>query len=349
MRIVSVTITSDRAAIIGDALASVAGYADEHVIVDLGTDEATREVVREHAPRARYVRHQWADDTAAARNAGLVEAARWGDVALILDTDERMVWKLPRAATVKRLKRVLRDSPSLLVLHVSGVYSKVRFVGLPAHARYQDAVHEWYPSRIGDAPVDWCRFDELERDAASKRRRDEWIVRVLSEDIKRRPDYIRNYFNRAEAHLALGLLREACEDYAEVCNRSKWPEEVAWAHFRLADCLWQLASPDALRVVEEGCALAPDWGDMHWLRAEILRRSGRLHEATEAARVSIARGLAVGDGARVKRAAFREPAGLYEGPFATVLQCLEGTSPDPSIVEGLQRLHDAARSKRLEN
>ena len=60
---------------------------DEVVVVDTGSHDASARVAWERG--ARVVRHEWRDDFAAARNAGLT-AAR-GHWILILDADERVL------------------------------------------------------------------------------------------------------------------------------------------------------------------------------------------------------------------------------------------------------------------
>lgn len=67
-------------------LASVRGLCGELVVVDTGSRDRT--VAIAEAAGARVVRFPWCDDFAAARNAGLREAA--SDWVLVLDADERL-------------------------------------------------------------------------------------------------------------------------------------------------------------------------------------------------------------------------------------------------------------------
>ena len=69
-----------------DLLASVTGLWDELVVADTGSTDGT--VALLEAAGARILHHPWADDFAAARNAGLAVArGRW---ILFLDADERV-------------------------------------------------------------------------------------------------------------------------------------------------------------------------------------------------------------------------------------------------------------------
>ncbi len=79
-------IVKNEAAMLPDCLRSVADIADEIVIVDTGSDDATRTIAREFGCILREV--PWKNDFAAARNAS-IEAAR-GAWILSIDADERL-------------------------------------------------------------------------------------------------------------------------------------------------------------------------------------------------------------------------------------------------------------------
>jgi hypothetical protein len=70
-----------------DAIASVADVADEIVVTDTGSTDATIDVAE--AAGARVERFAWRDDFSAARNVNLARSTC--DWALILDADERLV------------------------------------------------------------------------------------------------------------------------------------------------------------------------------------------------------------------------------------------------------------------
>jgi len=100
-------IARDEEALIGACLDSARGVADEALVVDTGSADATARAAREHG--ARVETFQWRDDFAAARNVGL-ERAR-GSHVLVLDADEVLA---PSAGAA--LRRAAADPRTLLCL-----------------------------------------------------------------------------------------------------------------------------------------------------------------------------------------------------------------------------------------
>ena len=79
-------IVRDEERFLDDCLSSVHGIADEIVVADTGSRDATIPIAERHG--AKVVRHAWSDNFAAARNCSLAPAT--GDYILILDADERL-------------------------------------------------------------------------------------------------------------------------------------------------------------------------------------------------------------------------------------------------------------------
>ncbi|MBN2398492.1 MAG: glycosyltransferase [Deltaproteobacteria bacterium] len=77
-------IARDEEQTIGRALDSVKGIVDEIIVVDTGSSDGTREIVKECG--GRVVESEWQDDFSAARNVALHEAG--GAYVLFLDADE---------------------------------------------------------------------------------------------------------------------------------------------------------------------------------------------------------------------------------------------------------------------
>lgn len=80
-------IAKNEEGFIGECLASVKGFADELVVVDTGSTDATVAIAESFG--AKVVHFEWIDDFAAARNVAL--EASTGEWILLLDCDERLV------------------------------------------------------------------------------------------------------------------------------------------------------------------------------------------------------------------------------------------------------------------
>jgi len=77
-------IAKDEENTIGKALESIKNIADEIIVVDTGSADRTKEIVREYG--GRVIEYKWHDDFSAARNIALEEANC--DYVLFLDADE---------------------------------------------------------------------------------------------------------------------------------------------------------------------------------------------------------------------------------------------------------------------
>ena len=84
MRVSLCMIARNEAATLSRSLGSVAGLADEIIVVDTGSDDDTRQIAREL--KAQVHEFPWIDDFAAARNESLRHAT--GEWILWLDGDE---------------------------------------------------------------------------------------------------------------------------------------------------------------------------------------------------------------------------------------------------------------------
>lgn len=135
-------------------LESARDVADEVIVVDTGSTDATRDIARLHG--ARVLERPWDDDFAAARNFGL-DAAR-GTHVLVLDAAERLA---PGAAPFVRavldneqllLGLLPLHNASALDAHAAEVLSGARRIGAPVwvarlfprlpELRYTRRVHE---------------------------------------------------------------------------------------------------------------------------------------------------------------------------------------------------------------
>ena len=94
-------IVKNEEKVLDNCLTSVAGIPDEIIIVDTGSDDATKDIAERHG--ARVVDFEWVDDFSAARNYSFAQATM--DYILWLDADDIL---LPEdRAKLLELKRTL--------------------------------------------------------------------------------------------------------------------------------------------------------------------------------------------------------------------------------------------------
>ncbi|HEX6972399.1 MAG TPA: glycosyltransferase family 2 protein, partial [Limnochordia bacterium] len=130
-------------------LKSVAGVADEIVVVDTGSTDRTVEIAKAHG--ARVIEFEWCDDFAAARNAGL-EVAK-GEWILMIDADETVFEEdrelLRRTVTTRQaveafwlnIHNVLDDGEEV-------IHAYPRLFRNRPHYRFRGAVHEQIATAI---------------------------------------------------------------------------------------------------------------------------------------------------------------------------------------------------------
>jgi tetratricopeptide (TPR) repeat protein len=140
-------IVRDEAERLECCLASVAGFVDELVVVDTGSDDATVEIAQRHGATVHQI--PWPGDFAPARNQALAWAS--GDWVLVLDADEQLLpeargplkalMALPDVLLVNllRLERGARQSPYSSVSRLFRRHPSIRW-SRPYHAMVDDSV-----------------------------------------------------------------------------------------------------------------------------------------------------------------------------------------------------------------
>jgi len=228
-RVALVMIARNEAARIVRALASVARWVDEMVVLDTGSTDATVALARSAGARVEHFR--WCDDFAAARNAALAQSdADWN---VVVDADEWIAQDglelLALRHTAPEFVGALRvDSQFDTPIGVSVSPSWLPRV-LPRGVRYEGRVHEQPRHALTLRRLatvlahDGYRTEALQAKAG---RNAELLARALA----RSPD-------DAYLHYQIGKDHDVYERYADACAhfaRSRACEEASGAVVTLA-------------------------------------------------------------------------------------------------------------------
>lgn len=264
-------IVKNEAESIARCLYSIHGVADEIVVVDTGSTDATREIAT--AAGAIIVQRPWTDDFSAARNASLDAAT--GEWILVLDADEEL-----DTASGSRLSATLRE------LTAEGVRVRLRnlmptgelcafdesrltriFRNRPDH-RYQGIIHEQIrPSieknggKVVDAQLTIIHHGYAKKTAQGNQTRTERNLRLLETALCATPDDAYLHYHAGITCKSLGRDGEAVAHLTRTLTldtRGLDPEVLDITHMKLAQLALAANNLDeAIRTATAGLAFNP--------------------------------------------------------------------------------------------
>jgi glycosyltransferase involved in cell wall biosynthesis len=282
-------IVRDEEAVLGECLESVRGLADQIVVVDTGSVDASVRIARAHG--AVVLHRPWDADFSAPRNLGLDHAD--GQWVLYLDADERV-----RPLARERLEARLLDTDAIGLrvllhpfIHATPYFEyrlwrndpRIRFTGV-MHERVVDAIH-----RAGAAdgrPVeDWPELEldhvGYEGDQAAKHARN---LPLLEEQLRRTPGAIFYWRHLARVLAGLGRAEEAdraldravslarAEPSPSVEGSLAWADLVRLRHERGAEVTGLLAAARSRW---------PEQWLLRWIEGLVHLDAGRLEPAED--------------------------------------------------------------------
>ncbi|PZD93110.1 hypothetical protein DNH61_25370 [Paenibacillus sambharensis] len=274
-------------------LRSVQGAADEMIVVDTGSSDRTVEIAREFG--AQVIAARWENDFAAARNIGLEQASgRW---ILQLDADEELERgqhnELRQWAARSEFDGLLLQvhnhagsDPGSSVVTINPIVRMFR--NYPA-CRYKGSIHEQIAASILETkpgaafhctPIrihhygyaaEWVK----KKDKVTRNRT------LLQEALRRAPDDSFHHYNLAVEYMRVHDYESALRHLRQ--SRRFLPGEVSYKHLLYkyeAYCLSSLARADeAVKVLDQGRELYPDYTDLHHTKAVVLIRQGNKKQA----------------------------------------------------------------------
>lgn len=265
------------------ALASVKGVADEIIVVDTGSTDATIDIAKEAG--AKVFEHEWSDDFSEARNFALDQAT--GDWVLQLDADEEL--ETPNADHVRGL--LSSNEFDAYDCQIVNMGNEENLGGAISHRyprlfrrrayRYKGAIHET-PQRIGrgSGPRPWAELHILHwgyMDGEARPERVRRNGRLLKNAIKKNPDDFLLYWYLGEHYTSLSRLKEALKCYlkAESLRPAAGVSYQPLTILRACECLMKLRRlDDAAEYIEFGIETFPDCRDLLFLGGHIFELRG---------------------------------------------------------------------------
>ncbi|WP_203245860.1 tetratricopeptide repeat-containing glycosyltransferase family 2 protein [Sporosarcina beigongshangi] len=233
-------IVKNEEEVIGRCLESVSGLVDEIIIVDTGSSDRTKEIVKKYTNR--IVDFQWVDDFAAARNFSFQQATQ--DYILWLDADDIFTEEdRKKFILLKQSLSPATDAVSLNyhlsfdeVGNVTSRLRRYRLVKRENHFQWIGAVHEFLSVSgnlmDGDAAVTHC---PLTHDSERNLR----IYRKLIESGETLSP--RDTFYYANELMDHSLFEEASHYYRQFLDsKLGWVEDNIRACLKLANCYYEL-------------------------------------------------------------------------------------------------------------
>ncbi len=238
-------IVKNESRIIERLLATVAPIIDAYCICDTGSTDNTKELITKFM-EAKGIKGEVFDEPfknfGHNRSVSLDRAKAWGDYALLLDADMKLV--VGPGFTKDHFKH-----EGYLLLQGSSTfeYYNTRIVKLGIGVKCVSPTHEYYDFPPGTQhnfrlPRDFLRIDDI-GDGGSKADKFTRDIRLLKEGLEEEPNNGRYHFYIANSYRDLGQHKEAVEWYRKRVALGGWHEEIWNSLYEMGKC--QLALGDS--------------------------------------------------------------------------------------------------------
>jgi tetratricopeptide (TPR) repeat protein len=293
MKIVSLTLAHNTESKIAACLESVAPFVDECIVIDTGITDATLAKASQVCGfKLTIVKFPWVNDFSKARNFALEEAARRGaDWAVMIDSDQRIVWngQPPREFLSKIAENDFVGSPRPLCFKMryrDAHFTKEQIFQIPVSRAYEGETHEAYPCADG---AEWPESHVWETPKTKEEEKEKFDrdLTLLSETVTRDPTNARAWYYLGQTQQILKMWSEARESYAHCREETLLGEEGAWSAYQSAMCAVEVKKwGEALDYCIEGMKFYPSMVELYWYAGWNCLQLGSPKEALRWARVA---------------------------------------------------------------
>ncbi|RPI78831.1 MAG: glycosyltransferase family 2 protein [Desulfobacteraceae bacterium] len=284
-------IVKNEAELLGPCLESIRELADEMIVIDTGSQDATVALAEQYG--ARVFPHQWQNDFSLARNLSLEQAS--SDWILFLDADERI-----DPASLPLLKEILNDPDAaegyrLQFINYIGdgsapIQSPLLRLFQNRGYRFTGKIHEQIETTIAahgpirDAPVIVHHFGYLPKIQAEKNKGNRNIT-LLQTELQAAPhdSYLRFQLGRSLG--IAGRHAEAVREFEQIWDHYEKTDPKAWPAYAV-HAIYLMSKSYRLLGRFEPAAQWSQWALRHWSTAELFFQHGvnqqSLHRYAEA-------------------------------------------------------------------
>lgn len=231
-------IVKNESRIIERLLATVAPIIDAYCICDTGSTDDTKDIITRFMAD-KGIKGEVFDEPfknfGYNRSVSLERATAWGDYALLLDADMKLVLG-------PKFSKDLFTQAGYLVLQGSSAfeYFNTRIVKLGIGVKCVCPTHEYYDFPAGTQhtmrlPRDFMRIDDI-GDGGCKADKFTRDIRLLKEGLEEEPTNGRYHFYIANSYRDLGQHKEAIEWYKKRIALGGWHEEIWNSMYEMGKC-----------------------------------------------------------------------------------------------------------------
>lgn len=292
------TIVKNEEKVLARSLESVKDIVDEMVIVDTGSTDDTKKIIREYG--GKVLDFEWCDDFSVARNFGIDHCTT--DWILVLDADEELaegVRQLPALLSTKaylaytatqiipaldRATEQTETDPAGELRAVSRAYG-IRLFRRRDDIRYRNPIHEQVTigdmGLVGESPLVINHFGPASDDMRDWEARSRRNVRILTKHLTSNPNdgYLEGKLG--DEHFRVENFNDAFFHYRQALGNLA-PDDTTTPHVlrNMAWCLYSVGmAANASALLQQAYKDYPFYTDFLFVEGEIALQTGELSRA----------------------------------------------------------------------